>query len=104
MRVLEAVRLVRSEALALTQLWAIASRPERVQVALILGLPAERPAQAASPDLAWKSMNAQQRRLVLRHAPLSITRRLPSDPAIGRRVVWRRCAVEAVAPVSHGTK
>ena len=98
MRVLQAVRLVRSEALALPQLWAIATRPERVQVALILGLPAELPAQAASPDLAWKSMNTQQRRLVLRHAPLSVTRRLPSDPAIGRRTVWRRYAVDVVAP------
>ena len=69
MRVLQAVRLVQNGTLALPQLWAIASRPERVQVALILGLPAELPAQAASPDLAWKSMNTQQRRLVLRHAP-----------------------------------
>ncbi len=97
MRVLEAIRLVRSEALALPQLWAIATKSERVQVALILGLPAELPAQAASPDLAWKSMNTQQRRLVLRHAPPSVTRRLPPDPAIGRRVVWRRYAVKAVA-------
>ncbi len=102
MRVLEAVRLVRSGTLALPQLWAIATRPERVQVALILGLPTELPTQAASPDLAWKSMTTQQRRLVLRHAPLSITRRLPSDPATGRRIVWRRYAVEAVAPVLTG--
>ena len=102
MRVLEAVRLVRSEALALTQLWAIATRPERVQVALILGLPAELPAQAASPDLAWKSMNAQQRPLVLRHAPRANTRPLPSAPANGRPGVGRRGAVEAVAPSLTG--
>ena len=102
MRVLEAVRLVRRQSLALPQLWAIATRPERLQVALILGLPAELPAQAASPDLAWKSMNTQQRRLVLRHAPLSVTRRLPSDPAIGRRAVWRRYTVKAVTPGPTG--
>lgn len=98
MRVMEAVRLVRTGKLPMPALWQIATRPERVQVALILGLPAELPARAASPDLAWKSMNTQQRRLVLRHAPPSITRRLPSDPAIGRRTVWRRYTVDAVAP------
>ncbi len=97
MRVLEAVRLVRAGTLALPQLWAIASRPERVQVALILGLPAELPVRAGTPDLAWKAMTTQQRRLVLRHAPPSVVKRLPSDPALGRRVVWRRYAVEAVA-------
>ncbi len=97
MRVLQAVRLVRGGTLPLTQLWAIASRPERVQVALILGLPAELPAQASSLELAWKAMTLAQRRLVLRHAPLAITRRLPADPALGRRIVWRRYAVDAVA-------
>ncbi len=100
MRVLEAVRLIRAGALALPELWAIATKAERVQVALILGLPAELPVRAATPELAWKAMNAQQRGLVLRHAPLAIVRRLPSDPATGRRIVWRRYAVEAVATCS----
>ena len=97
MRVLEAVRLVRAEMLALSSLWEITTRPERVQVALILGRPAELPPQAASPALAWKAMNAQQRRLVVRHAPLSVTSRLPADPSTGQRVVWRPHIVRAVA-------
>ncbi len=102
MRVLEAVRMVRAGTLVLPQLWAIATRPERVQVALILGLPAELPARADTPDLAWKAMTVQQRRLVLRHAPPGITRRLPADPATGRQVVWRRYAVEVVATAVTG--
>ncbi len=97
MRVLQAVRLVRAGTLPLPQLWAIASRPERVQVALILGLPAELPVQASSPELAWKAMTTAQRRLVQRHAPPAITGRLPADPALGRRIVWRRYAVDALA-------
>ena len=97
MRVLEAVRLVRAEMLALSSLWEITTKPERVQVALILGCPAELPPQAASPELAWKAMTAQQRRLVLRHAPLSVTSRLPADPSTGQRVVWRPHVVRAIA-------
>ena len=83
--------------LALSSLWEITTKPERVQIALILGRPAELPPRAASPELAWKAMNAQQRRLVLRHAPLSVTGRLPVDPSVGQRIVWRPHVVRAVA-------
>ena len=107
MRVLEAVRLVRAEMLALSSLWEITTKPERVQIALILGRPAELPPRAASPELAWKAMNAQQRRLVLRHAPLSVTSRLPADSSIERRIIWRPHIVRAVtsgaAPRAGGT-
>jgi hypothetical protein len=97
MRVLEAVARIRSGRLALDDLWSITTRPERVQVALILGLPAELPIQASTPDLAWKALNLSQRRAVLKHAPAAIRARLPDDPAIGRRVVWQRRVVTVEA-------
>ena len=102
MQVLKAVRLVRVGKLALPELWVIATKSERVQVALILGQPAELPVCAATPDLAWKAMNTKQRRLVLRHAPPPILGRLPNNPGVGRRVVWRRYPVHTVADAVAG--
>lgn len=89
MKVLQAVRLVRADYLALRELWAITTQAERVQIALILGCPAELPARAATPELAWQAMNLQQRRVVLAHAPLAVRARLPADPAV-RRCTTRR--------------
>ncbi len=97
MRVLEAVKRVRSDRLALADLWPIANKAERVAIALILGLPGELPKQAATPDLAWRSLTARERRLVLAHAPPAIRARLPADPGIGRRIVWRPCRVGTTA-------
>ena len=93
MKVLEAIRLVRADYLALPELWAIATQAERVQIALILGRPAELPQRAATPELAWQAMNLRQRRLVLAHAPLAIRARLPDDPAV-RRCTTRRSPVQ----------
>ena len=95
MKVLQAVRLVRADYLGLPELWAIATQPERVQIALILGCPAELPPRAATPELAWQAMNLQQRRLVLAHAPLAVRARLPDDPCIRRCTTRRPPAVAA---------
>ncbi len=78
MRVLEAVKRVRDGTLALPELWSIATRPERVTVALILGLPAELPKQAATPAAAWNAINRRQQMMVLNYAPDRIKARLPT--------------------------
>ena len=106
MKVLEAVRLVRADYLALRELWAICLQAERVQIALILGCPAELPPRAATPELAWRALNLAQRRLVLAHAPLAVRARLPDDPAEQRCTTRRsphavrqaRLAVDAGPP------
>lgn len=96
--------MVRAEFLALPALWSIASQAERVTIALILGLPAELPERAATPEQAWAAMNLQQRRLVLAHAPLAVRRRLPADPAVARSTTRRApaAATRRTAPAPSG--
>lgn len=79
MRPLIAARLVRAKRLDMETLWLIATDPERITVALLLGRPEQLPATASSPALAWNGINQQQRRLLLDHAPESVRRALPAD-------------------------
>lgn len=97
MRVLEAARLVRAGVFPLPRLWLIATKPERVQLALLLGRPDELPPDARTPDAAWRALNLAERRLVLRHAPPTILARLPPEAESGRRMVWRGRMVAAEA-------
>lgn len=69
--------LCRAGKLPLDILWKITTDPKRVQIALILGFPSELPAKAQSLILAWNSLNQQQRRLVLVHAPARVQALLP---------------------------
>lgn len=79
MKVLEAVRLVRSDHLTLATLWAITTDPERIVIALLLGWPDQLPQKARTPVLAWNSLNKQQRQLLLDHAPQGVLALLPPD-------------------------
>lgn len=97
MRVLEAVKRIRDGTLALPELWSIATRPERVTVALILGLPSELPKQAATPVLAWNALNRRQQRMVLSYAPDRIKARLPRTLRPPLQLV-RHDTVAGVAP------
>ncbi len=81
MKIGEAVRLVHGGQLPLPVLWAIATDPERVQVALILGRPAELPRQLRTIEAAWASLNGQQQRLVHQLAPADFSAGLPDAPA-----------------------
>ena len=81
MKVGEAARLVLADRLPLAVLWAIATDPERIQVALILGRPDELPRTARTPAAAYSLLNAQQQRLVQQLAPASVTDALPPAPA-----------------------
>ncbi len=80
MKVGEAARLVLSGRLQLAVLWAIATDPERIQVALILGRPDELPRTARTPAAAYASLNAQQQRIVQQLGPASLTDHLPPAP------------------------
>ena len=80
MKVGEAARLVISERLQLAVLWAIATDPERIQVALILDRPDELPRGTRTPAAAFATLNSQQQRLVHQLAPASVTDRLPAAP------------------------
>ena len=93
MRILQAVRLIRADYLALPQLWAIATKAERIQVALILGLPGELPKDALTPELAWRALASGQRKIVLAHASSAIRARLPAETP-GPRIVWQRRIAE----------
>lgn len=78
MRVAQAASLVLAHKLALPTLWCFTTAPERIQIALILGRPTELPLAYPSPLEAWTTLNAQQRRLVQKLSPLSISSLLPA--------------------------
>ena len=78
MKVVAAADLVIAGELDHTTLWRITTDPERIQLALILGLPDQLPAKARTPAAAWSALNAQQQRLVLEHAPSYVLARLPT--------------------------
>lgn len=78
MRVARAASLVIAHELSLPTLWSFTTAPERIQIALILGQPTELPIAYGSPLDAWTTLNAQQRRLVQKLSPLSISNLLPA--------------------------
>lgn len=82
MKIGEAVRLVLAGSLPLQVLWAIATDPERIQAALILGRVDQLPRSCRDPAAAYASLNPQQQRLVQQLAPLAVSAGLPAAPPL----------------------
>ena len=81
MRVAQAASLVLADKLSLSMLWTFTTIAERIQIALILGKPAQLPVANTSPLEAWKTLDKSQQRLVVRLSPLWVSEMLPAgDP------------------------
>ena len=98
MKIGEAVRLVIGGRLNLPVLWAIATDPERVQVALVLDRADQLPRGLRDPLAAYQSLNDQQQRLVWALAPVNVTRAFPPAPPLPTAPATRTDAPQAAPP------